>query len=174
MNWEEAYQIRCLYFQTPGKPSSTEINSNSLTLVWDKSVQNVTYYQVRYKCSKKGEKWKLTETDSNQNCLVITGLMAKTEYKFQVRGVFGDVEGPYSPVSGTIVTKESLATHILGFCTRLTAGHPSKHRLPAEENIKARNENARTRQLIFGIILLTLFFISIIKQYCYLKLKVNI
>lgn len=76
--------------------------------------------------------------------------MAKTEYTFQVRGVFEDVDGPYSPVSDSIMTRESLATHILGFCKILKDAHPSKYLLPAEENIKARNENARTRQLIFG------------------------
>lgn len=127
-----------------------------MALVWEKSVENVTHYQVRYKCSNKVEKWKFTETDSNQNCLVITGLMAKTEYTFQVRGVFEDVEGPYGQVSDSIETSESLATNLLDFCECLTNGHPSKYRLPAEENSKARNEIARTKQLVFGTILLTI------------------
>lgn len=87
--------------------------------------------------------------------------MAKTEYMFQVRGVFEDVEGPYSPVSDIIETRESLATHILGFCKMLKDARPSKYLLPAEENIKARNENARTRQLIFGTILLSLQYLLI-------------
>lgn len=78
--------------------------------------------------------------------------MATTEYMFQVRGMFEDVEGPYSPVSDKIKTKESLATQILGFCELLKNGNPSKYLLPAEENMKARNENAMTKQLIFGII----------------------
>lgn len=129
-----------------------EINSNSLKLIWEKSVENVTYYQVRYKCSNKEEKWKFTETDSSQNFLVITGLMATTEYIFQVRGVFGDFEGPYSPVSENIATKESLATQLLGISTLLKKGDPSIYLLPAEENIKARNEIAKTKQLIFGTI----------------------
>lgn len=129
-----------------------EIKSNSLKLIWEKSVENVTYYQVRYKCSNKEDKWKFIETDSSQNFLVITGLMATTEYMFQVRGVFGYLEGPYSPVSDIIATKESLATQILGFCELMKQGDPSIYLLPAEENIKARNENARTKQLIFGTI----------------------
>lgn len=78
--------------------------------------------------------------------------MTTTEYMFQVRGVFGDVEGPYSPVSDNIATKESWATQILGFCKLLQQGSPSKYLLPAEENMKARNENARTKELIFGTI----------------------
>lgn len=129
-----------------------EINSNSLKLVWEKPVENVNYYQVRYKCSEKEEKWKFTETDTSQNFLVITGLMATTEYVFQVRGMFGDVEGPYSPVSDNNTTKESLATQILGNCKPLKNGNPSKYLLPAEENMKARNEHAMTKQLIFGTI----------------------
>lgn len=139
-----------LYFQTPGKPVCTEINSNSLKMVWEKSDENATHYQVRYKCSNQEEKWKFTETDSDQNFLVITGLKATTEYTFQVRGVFGDLEGPYSPLSDNIATNKSLATQILGSCKLLKRGHPSIYLLPTEENIKARNENAKTRQLIFG------------------------
>lgn len=121
-------------------------------MIWKKSEQNVTYYQVRYKCSNKEEKWKLTETDTSQNVLFITGLMPTTDYMFQVRGMFEDVEGPYSPVSDTITTKESLATQISGSCVLLEKGNPSKYLLPAKENMKARNENAMTKQLIFGII----------------------
>lgn len=82
--------------------------------------------------------------------------MAKTEYTFQVRGVIEDVEGPYGPVSDSIETRESLATTLLGFCECLKNGHPSKYRFPAEEHIKARNEIARTKQLVFGTILLTI------------------
>lgn len=37
--------------------------------------------------------------------------MANKQYKFQVRGIFGDSEGPYSDASDIIETKESLAAH---------------------------------------------------------------
>lgn len=76
--------------------------------------------------------------------------MSKTDYTFQVRGVFKDVDGPYSPVSDNITTNESGATHILEKCKVLKKGHPSKYLLPAKENTKSRNEHARTRQLVFG------------------------
>lgn len=94
--------------------------------------------------------------------------MSKTDYTFKVRGVFKDVEGPYSPVSDNITTTESVATHLMKFCTVLKKGHPSKYLLPAEENIKSRNEVARTRQLVFGRLLL------IIKKKIFVLLKQNI
>lgn len=96
--------------------------------------------------------------------------MSKTDYTFKVRGVFKDVEGPYSPVSDNITTTESVATHLMKFCTVLKKGHPSKYLLPAEENIKSRNEVARTRQLVFGRLLL------IIKKnfFCFTETKHNV
>lgn len=77
--------------------------------------------------------------------------MANTEYSFQIRGVFGDQEGQYGPINDDIRTKQSLATTLLDFTVLLDdSTSPSKYQLPVEENKNARNENARTRQLILG------------------------
>lgn len=134
--------------QNPGKPFPDEIRSDSVSLVWN-HVEKVDSYQVRFK-SLGCAKWKLADTDFNQTRLTINGLEANTSYKFQVRGCFQDSEGPYGPVSDDIVTKKSLASSLLEYSKLLNLGHPSKYRLPVKENIRARNETARTRQLIIG------------------------
>lgn len=96
-------------------------------------------------------KWKFIETDSKKNRITITGLMANTKYIFQVRGMFGDQEGPFGPVNESIETVKSLATTLLDFSKiQDKTGNPKKYLLPMEENRNARNTSARTRQLILG------------------------
>lgn len=96
-------------------------------------------------------KWKITETDSDENNIIITGLMANKNYIFQVRGIFGDQEGPYGPVTEDIETTTSLATTLLGFSVLQNSTNcPPVYLLPVQENENARNTSARTRQLTLG------------------------
>ena len=109
---------------------------------------------MRFTLKNGDAKWKFAATNVENNFFVITGLMAHTEYVFQVRGVYGDQEGPYGPISNVIETQESSATTFLPFCQRLNKKSPSKYLLPVEENMRARNQNARTRQLHLGSLLI--------------------
>lgn len=141
-----------MLLQSPGKPLSTKINSDSVTLIWEKSLESVNHYQVRYKTKNENAKWKSIETDSDENHITVSGLMANTEYIFQVRGIFGDQEGPFGLVNEKIKTKKSLATTLLGN-SQLQSDDicPFKYLLPVTENKNARNKIARTRQLILGM-----------------------
>ena len=146
-----------LDLQVPGKPFPDEIKSDFVKLAWRKSREKVDYFQVRYKQKNEKSKWKTSETQAEENYIIIKGLMANTEYIFQIRGVFRDQEGQYGPINDEIKTKQSLATTLLDFGVLLDdSTSPSKYQLPVEENKNARNENARTRQLILGSYLIYL------------------
>lgn len=156
--------------QYPGKPQLTNIKSDSVSLSWGKSCENVNQYQIRYKTNKENAKWKFIETDSDENHIIVSGLMANTKYTFQVRGIFGDQEGPFGQSNEDIETKKSLATILLEFSEHQSkTTNPSIYLLPVEENGKARNKSARTRQLILGRLIF--FYLILIVQ---LRFKQNI
>lgn len=77
--------------------------------------------------------------------------MAETKYIFQVRGIFGDKEGPFGPLNDNIETNKSLASSLLKNSQRQNeTKNPSIYLLPVKENENARNQDVRTRQLILG------------------------
>lgn len=115
---------------------------------------------MRYKSTSGQGKWKLAETDADQNRITINGMMADTEYKFQVRGVLNDQEGKYGPQSDVIKTTESLATYLLNFSHRVTDGNPPKYQLLTTELVKSRNPTAKTRKLILGKLFLWQFLLN--------------
>lgn len=80
-----------------------------------KSNQPADHYQIRFKAKNGNLKWKFTDTDSDENNINISGLMAHTKYIFQVGGIFGEQEVPYGPANEDIETKMSLATIFLDF-----------------------------------------------------------
>lgn len=139
-------------FQTPGKPFAHVIRSNSVELNWATSIDNVDYYQIRYKCLNN-ESWTIVRTDSNHNRQTIHGLMENTNYTFQVRGLIGDFEGPYGPASDNILTKESKKARLFGYSQVHCEASPSSYHIPLEENRSARNENAKIKQMILGTVL---------------------
>ncbi|XP_078322456.1 uncharacterized protein LOC111105028 isoform X2 [Crassostrea virginica] len=138
--------------KTPGKPHEETIKSDSVSLIWKRPHEETDQFQIRFKVEDEKSKWKFSESNVAGNFTTVTGLMADTEYVFQVRGLFEDQEGPYGPVSDSIKTKKSLATTLLNFCRKLENSKtvPLRYQLPIEENMNARNESARTRQLILG------------------------
>lgn len=159
----ECCKVTILVFKVPGKPQKENIRSDSVSLLWKKPHEETGQFQVRFKVKDEKSGWKFAETNVVGNCTIITGLMADTEYVFQVRGLFGDQEGPYGPVSDCIKTKKSLATTLLNFCVKPDSKMvPLRYQLPVEENINARNESARTRQLILGMIKKFLAFCSFV------------
>lgn len=143
-------------FQRPGKPCSEEIKSSSVKLTWRKSADIPEYYQIRYKCLDERAKLNFTDTNSNENKITVSGLMAYKQYKFQVRGIFGDLEGPYSETSEIIETKESLAEDLLKLSTAFRP-NSSKHIPPIEEHLKARNSSIKIKQLTIGSMLFNIF-----------------
>lgn len=146
------YVCFLIFFQkVPGKPFSTETTSNSITLCWEKPREKCDFFQIRYKQKEGDSKWKCTETDDNRNCITLKEIMADTVYVFQVRGKFDDLEGPYGPISDDITTPESPSAWMLNSCSCISTKSPKIYRIPLNENRKARNDTARTRQLILGL-----------------------
>lgn len=119
-------------------------------LFWEKPSENCDFFHIRYKPNNGHSAWKLIQTKGPENYVVIKGLMADSVYIFQARGVFQDEEGPYGPLSDDIKTKKSVATTLLHSCQRLSDEIPLKYLLPVKEKKSARNNVARTRQLVLG------------------------
>lgn len=120
----------------------------------------MNHYQVRFKAKNGNSKWKFKNTDSDENNVNISGLIANTKYTFQVRGIFGDEEGPYGPANEDIETKKSSATALLKSAVlQSNTKCPPIYFLPVKENKNARNTSARTKQVTLGryIILLITF-----------------
>lgn len=121
-----------------------------VVLVWAKSEDQVDYYRILYKSKGGQEKWKIAKTDADQNQITITGLMANTDYVFQVRGVFQDQEGSYGPANDDVKTAESLAAYLLRSSINVASGNPPKYQLMAQELKPSMNRSAKTRKLILG------------------------
>nr|XP_022289899.1 uncharacterized protein LOC111101625 isoform X3 [Crassostrea virginica] len=153
---EESNTIRCGNKVTsndkvPGKPFSTGTTSNSITLCWEKPGEKSDCFQIRYKQKEGDSKWKSIETEDDSNLITVKEIMADTVYVFQVRGKFDDLEGPYGPISDDITTPESPSAGMLKSCSCIGTESPKIYRIPLKENRKARNETARTKQLILDL-----------------------
>lgn len=149
--WASGLFYRIIFIlQLPGKPFAKEIKSDSITLIWEKPQEKVDIYQVRFSLRNRETKWKFAYVDIEDNYATIRGLVANSEYIFQVRAVYEEQEGPYGPVSDVIKTHESSATMFLKFCVRQDSSTPSRYLLPIVENVSARNKETRTRQMILG------------------------
>lgn len=111
----------------------------------------MNHFQIRFKAKNGSSKWKFITTDSDENSVNILGLMAYTKYVFQVRGIFGDQEGPYGPANEDIETKKSPATALLDPANlQSNTKCPPIYVLPVKENKRAGNTTARTKQVTLG------------------------
>lgn len=108
------------------------------------------YYQIRYKRKDVQDKWKVSETNTDCNQAIITGLKANTRYTCQVRAIFQDQEGHYGQPNDDLKTLESSASRLLKYSMKVADGNPGKYMLQAQEKKKSRNHVARTKKLIFG------------------------
>ncbi|XP_078320634.1 uncharacterized protein LOC144617592 isoform X2 [Crassostrea virginica] len=136
--------------EIPGKPMPINMQSDLVEISWGKSAGRVDYYLIRYKRTDGSEKWKFVQTDSDNNRVIITGLMADTRYTFQVKGIFKDQEGSYGPANDDIKTIESPAIGLLNTSTKVTNGNPPKYRPFMQEQVESRNPIAKTRKIIVG------------------------
>lgn len=100
--------------------------------------------------AQKEKRWKFIETESDENCLTVSGLMANTKYAFKVCCVFKDGEEQYGPENDEIETKMSLAKTLVGCSTSHKETSSSIYFLPFKEDVNARNAKVRTRHLVFG------------------------
>lgn len=126
--------------------------SDSIDLNWSKCDGDVSYYEVRYRRKDDQEQWQIAKTNGNESQISITELMADTTYEFQVRGVFEDQKGEYSPANDNVQTIKSLATYLVELSTIVTPGNPEKRQLLAQELEKTRNVMAKTKKLILGML----------------------
>lgn len=126
--------------------------SDSIDLNWSKCDGDVSYYEIRYRRKDDQEQWQIAKTNGNESQISITELMADTTYEFQVRGVFEDQKGEYSPANDDVQTIKSLAMYLVGLSTKVTSGNPQKRQLFAEELEKSRNVMAKTKKIILGML----------------------
>lgn len=136
--------------KSTGKPQPINIYSDSVELFWEKPDENVDHFQLWFKAKNKNSRWKFIETESDENHLTVSGLMANTKYAFKVYSVFMDEGGQYGPENEDIETKMSLAKTLVGCSTLQKETSPALYLLPFEEDMNARNVKARTRHLVFG------------------------
>lgn len=133
----------------PGKPEKVAIESTSCTINWEPCEGIVDYYEIRYK-EKTSKTWNKVQTGGAETIFTVQNLKGRTAYNFQVRGVFGSVEGPFSYVSEPMETKVSLAWRLLQTARKVDDSDPGKYKLELEEKLSARNEQARTRKCVLG------------------------
>lgn len=147
--------------------------SDSIDLNWSKCDGDVSYYEIRYKRKDDQEQWQIAKTNENESQISITELMADTTYEFQVRGVFEDQKGEYSPANDDVQTIKSLATYLVDLSTIVTSGNPEKRQLFAQELVKSRNVMAKTKKIILGMLFsCSSFYLSI--NYLYLNFEMII
>lgn len=113
------------------------------------------HYVLWFKAKNESLRWKIIETKSDENCLTVSRLMAKTKYTFKVYCVFKDGEGKYGP-ENDVETKMSLAKTLVGCSTPHKMTSPSIYLLPIKEDMNARNVKYRTRHLVFGKFTITI------------------
>ncbi|KAJ8314671.1 hypothetical protein KUTeg_006821 [Tegillarca granosa] len=140
----------------PSRPEAIDVSTSSITLTWQKPdtlLGEIINYDIRVK--EEGEqKWRIRSTEKEEETLTITDLKCDTSYKFKVRAVYADEDGPDSPVSESIRTNISLAREIVGQSTVLSTpqnlNEPKIYKIPIKEIIQCRNEKAKTRKCEFG------------------------
>ncbi|XP_060589339.1 uncharacterized protein LOC132744567, partial [Ruditapes philippinarum] len=137
----------------PGKPCVVgQVSVDTVCLVWEPPTQlfENPNFQLRYKEADGSSKWRFYPDLAPSSTITLTNLKSDTHYIFQVRMVNDENEGSYSDISDTIGTIQSAAHHIMDFMYDVTAQDvniPLK-KIPFQENIKTRNEKAKTRKLI--------------------------
>ncbi|VDI83378.1 Hypothetical predicted protein [Mytilus galloprovincialis] len=137
------------YPSKPGKPEKISIESTTCTISWEPSTGPVDCYEVRYKV-KTSKTWSKVQTEGPQCMFTVQNLKGRTAYNFQVRGIAGSIEGPFSYVSEPYETKVSLAWRLMQSARKVEDGSPAKYKLELDEKLSARNEKAKTRKCVLG------------------------
>lgn len=147
---EVVMSIPCKTKSAPGKPIRRDVKSDSVTVHWSRpdNFGASSVFQIRFK--ETGSKWIFYHEQPDTGCVTIGNLQADTTYKFQVRAVTDDIEGPYSEESDDIRTQTSLASRLLKDSKLSKDGQPGIYQLHITENTNARNTDAKTRKFELG------------------------
>lgn len=139
----------------PGKPGVVgQVYVDMICLAWDppgKVYENHSF-QLRYKEITENAKWKFYPELTASSTITLNNLKSDTQYQFQVRMVNDEMEGPYSDISDKVETIQSAAQRLMDFMydvKKSDVNIPLK-KLPLQENINTRNEEAKTRKLYLG------------------------
>ena len=131
-----------------------QVYVDTVCLVWDppNNLYENHSFQLRFKEANGSSKWRFHPELAASSTVTLTNMKSDTCYVFQVRMVNDENEGPYSEVSDTVATIQSAAHKIMDFMYDVTiqdVNIPVK-KIPLQENVKTRNEKAKTRKLFLG------------------------
>ncbi|XP_062578218.1 uncharacterized protein LOC134240122 [Saccostrea cucullata] len=133
---------------TCGKPVLSLASFDTIEIRWEEPSQGVDYYTISFK-RKIDDKWKDFPVQWKSNRATITGLQSDTPYEFKVLCV-KDNENKIQSESSIMNTTQSPAAKYVRFSSKQKDGNPAIFKLPPIENMKARNEKDKTRELIIG------------------------
>ncbi|WAR10123.1 TIF1A-like protein [Mya arenaria] len=140
-------------YEQPGQPFVTKIGSDALTLSWTKPKRfgSNDCFQVSL-MDVRQNKWHVHIEYITGDNVDVSGLQSGSKYKFKVRTVYADGDGPYSVDSEVIETKRSPASSIINFACRLgdELDIPQSYVLPLTELRRARNTEVKTRRFEVG------------------------
>ena len=121
-------------------------------LTWKRSdiFHSTDFYQIRYRDVDGNGKWNFYKGEYDTTAAILTDLKADANFKFQVRVVHDDCDGPFGPESDIVTTPCKPATKIAPLASVVRPGNPTIYKLPLIEVLKARNYTARTRKLEIG------------------------
>ncbi|XP_052268175.1 myosin-10-like [Dreissena polymorpha] len=138
---------------TPGKPSASEVGSDTITLTWDKPAlfKKGDHFQISCRENKES-RWKICHESIEINRFELTNVKSKSQFIFRIRAVYNDYESDYSKESDIVTTKESPASQLIRFSTPLSAPDvlPIQYALPMIEVEGARNKIGKTRKFEIG------------------------
>ncbi|XP_052212196.1 uncharacterized protein LOC127831254 [Dreissena polymorpha] len=96
---------------TPGQPKASNIGFDTITLTWEapEIYGPDDYFQISFKTSSDGPRWKFYDEKCAKATLVLINLKSNTEFVFRIRAVYSESEGQYrSPTNRTAREKTIL------------------------------------------------------------------
>ncbi|XP_052215660.1 uncharacterized protein LOC127834096 isoform X6 [Dreissena polymorpha] len=138
---------------TPGKPSASEVGSDTITLTWDKPAlfKEGDHFQISCRENKES-RWRICHDSVEINRFELTNVKSESQFMFRIRAVYTDFESDYSKESDIVTTKKSPASQLVGFSTARSAPDvlPIQYALPMIEVEGARNTIGKTRKFEIG------------------------
>jgi hypothetical protein len=140
---------------TPGKPFLIGAKSDCITLQWKRvsRLSSDQEYQIQYKQMPDG-RWTIHNQSISHDSTraSVSGLKAQSSYSFRIRVIDArkGKEYPFSPESSVFETPESPALKIRCCSALFRSGNPDVFRLPTKEDLKARNNEVKSKKLSIG------------------------
>ncbi|KAH3821986.1 hypothetical protein DPMN_123755 [Dreissena polymorpha] len=138
---------------TPGQPKASNIGFDTITLTWEapEIYGPDDYFQISFKTSSDGPRWKFYDEKCAKATLVLINLKSNTEFVFRIRAVYSESEGQYSETSQVIKTHPSPASHFVASSELIfNRTAPFRYRLPMNEISKCRNDVAKSKKFELG------------------------